>query len=54
MSLEDICPVEALLRRASTARTESTYHGTLVVGQGVSILVVLPGKAFDVIFARHH
>jgi hypothetical protein len=51
MSLEDVCAVETLLRRAAGARAEGTDHRPLVVSQSVSVLVVLAGEAFGVILA---
>jgi hypothetical protein len=49
--LEYIRSVERLLCGRSRARAEATYHGALVMGQGVSVLVVFAGKALDVILA---
>jgi hypothetical protein len=51
MPLEYVGTVERLLSRGTGARTEPTYHGTFVVRQGVSVLVVLPGEPFVVVFA---
>lgn len=50
MPLEDVCSVEALLGSRARARTEPTDHGTLVVGQSVSILVVFACEALEVVF----
>ena len=50
MSFEDIGSVEALLRWRSRPGTKATDHGSLVVGQGVSIFVVLSCKALLVVF----
>ena len=50
MSLEDIGSVEALLRRAPAAWTETANHRPLVVSQGVSVLVVLPRESLGVVF----
>jgi len=52
MSFEHICAVEALLGRAARAWTETADHGSLVVCQSVSVLVVLARKAFSVVLAR--
>lgn len=49
VSLEDVGPVEALFYRRARARAETAYHGTLVMGQGVSILVVFSRKAFLIV-----
>ena len=46
VSLEDIRSVEALFGGRSRARAESTHHITLVVGEGVSILIVFAGEPF--------
>lgn len=51
MPFEDVRTVEALFRGASRAGAEAAHHSALVVGQGVSVLVVLAGKAFGVVFA---
>lgn len=51
MSLEDIGSIEALLCCTPTSRTETTHHCALVMGQGVSVLVILASEAFDVVFA---
>lgn len=51
MSLEDVCAVEALLRRAARARAERTDHRPLVVRQGVSVLVVFACETFGVVLA---
>lgn len=51
MSLEHVCSVEALLRSASTPRTEPTHHCAFVVCQGMPVLVILSREAFDVILA---
>ena len=52
MPLEDVGAVEALLRCAARAWAEAAYHGALVVGKSVPVLVVLPCKAFGVVLAR--
>lgn len=51
VALEHIGAVEALLRCRAAARTETTNHGALVVGECVSVLVVLPREALGVILA---
>lgn len=51
MPLEDISAIETLLCSRSTTRAEATDHGTFVVSEGVSVLVVLPCEALDVVFA---
>ena len=51
MALEDVGAVEALFRGGAGARAETAYHCALVVGQGVAVLVVLAGKALDVVLA---
>ena len=51
MSLEDISAVERLLSRRTGPRTETADHGTLVVCQGMSVLVILPCETLKVIFA---
>ena len=51
MSFEHICAVEALLGRAAGAWTETAHHGSLVVRQGVSVLVVFAREAFGVVLA---
>jgi hypothetical protein len=51
VSLEHICAVEALLSRAAGAWTESADHSSLVVRQGMPVLVILAGEALSVILA---
>lgn len=51
MSLEDIGAVKALLRCRAAAWTKSADHRALVVCECVSILVVLPREALDVVLA---
>lgn len=51
MSLEDISAVEALLCGAAATRTEAADHGTFVVSEGMSVLVVLASKALCVVLA---
>ena len=51
MSLEYVGAIEALLGCAATARTEPAHHRTLVVRQGVSILVVFACETFGMVFA---
>jgi hypothetical protein len=51
MSLEDIGAVEAFLRSSARARAETAHHGSLVVRQGVPVLVILACEALDVVFA---
>lgn len=51
MPLEDVCAVEALFCRTTGAGAESADHGTLVVGQSVSVLVVLASEPFGVVLA---
>lgn len=53
MTLEDIGAVEALLRGGAGSRAEIAHHGTLIVCQGVPVLVVLACEAFLVILARN-
>lgn len=50
MPLEYVCAVEALLCGAATAGAKATDHGTLVVGEGVSVLVVLSCEALGMVF----
>ena len=50
MPLEDIGAVEALFRSGPGSRTEAADHGTLVMRQGMSVLVVFPCEALEVIF----
>ena len=50
VSLENIGPVKALLGWRPRSWAEATDHGTFVVGQGVSVLVVLSSKALLIIF----
>lgn len=50
MSFEDIGSVEALLCGRAGARAKTADHGALVMGQSMSILVVLSGKALLVVF----
>ena len=51
MSLEHIRAIEALLGRTARPWTEAADHGSFVMCQGVTILVVFPCKAFGVVFA---
>jgi hypothetical protein len=51
VSLENIGPVEALLGGRARAWAEAAHHGTLVMGQGVSIFVILACKTFLVVLA---
>lgn len=51
MSLEDVCTIEALLRRTARTRAETAHHRALIMRQSVSILVVLASEAFGVVFA---
>src|SRR5699024_2330878 len=37
--LEDVGPVERLLRRRSRSRAKAAHHGALIVRQGVTVLV---------------
>lgn len=46
MSLKNICTIEALLRGGTRAGAEAAHHRALVMGQSVSVLVVLSRKAF--------
>jgi hypothetical protein len=52
VTLENIGPVKGLLGGRARARAESTHHGTLIVGQGMPVLVVFASKAFDVVLTR--
>lgn len=54
MPLEDIGAIEALLCGASTARAEAADHRSLVMGEGVSILVVLPSETLGVVFTSRN
>jgi len=49
MSLEDICAVETLLTRTTTARTEPANHCSFIVSQCVPVLVVFAGEPLDVV-----
>lgn len=49
VTLEDVRSVERLLGGRARAGTETTHHCPFVVGQGVSVLVVLSCKTFDVV-----
>lgn len=51
MALEHIGAVEGLGMGGAGARAEGAHHGSLVVSQGVAILVVLAGEALDVVLA---
>ena len=51
MSLKNVGAVERFFCRRARPRAESANHGTLVMGEGVSILVVLASEAFDVVVA---
>lgn len=51
MALEHISAVEGLGMRGAGARAKGAHHGALVVSQGVAILVVLAGEAFDMVLA---
>lgn len=51
MTLEDICSVEALFRGGSGPRAKPANHGTLVVGQSVTVLVVFTSETFGVVLA---
>jgi hypothetical protein len=51
MSLEDVCAVKALLRRASRTGAEAAHHRSFVMRQGVSVLVVFAGEALGVVLA---
>lgn len=51
MTLENICAIETLLQRGAGTRAETANHRALVVRQGVAVLVVLAGKALDVVIA---
>ncbi|KAG9796151.1 hypothetical protein KCU88_g160, partial [Aureobasidium melanogenum] len=53
MSLENVGAVEALLGGSARPRTKSAYHGTLVMGQGMSVLVILPSEALLVVLTCH-
>lgn len=50
MSLEDVGSVEALFGWRPRSWAEAADHGAFVVGQGVSVLIVLSSEAFLVIF----
>jgi hypothetical protein len=51
MSLEHISAVKALLSCGPRARTEAANHGTLIMRQSVSVLVVLASKSLDMVLA---
>lgn len=51
VALEDIRPIERLLRRGPRARAEAANHGPFVVGQSMSVLVVLARESFDMVLA---
>ncbi len=53
MSLEDIRTIEAFLRGGPGPRTEVAYHRSLVVSQGVTVLVVFARETFLMIFADY-
>ena len=52
MPLEYIGTVKALLSGRAASRAETADHGALVMRQGMTVLVVLPREALDVILAR--
>ena len=49
MAFEDVCSVERLLGWSARAGTETTDHCAFVVGEGVTVLVILASEALDVI-----
>ena len=51
MSLEDIGAVERLLGCRPGAWAEATHHSTLVMSQGVSVLVIFAGETLRVVLA---
>ncbi len=53
MTFEHVCAIEAFLRRRTRTRAKSTDHRPPVVGEGVSILVVLSSEPLQVILAGH-
>lgn len=53
MSLEDICPIEALFRCRARAGTKVANHGALVVRQSVPVFVILAREAFRVVLAGY-
>lgn len=53
VTLEHIGAVEALFGSFTAVGTEAADHGALVVGQGVSVLVVFASETFLVVLARH-
>lgn len=52
VTLEDICSIEALLRRRARAGAESADHSTFVMRQGMTVLIVLSCKSLLVVLAR--
>ncbi len=54
MTLEDVSAIETLLGSRARSRAESAHHVALVMGQGMSILIVLAGKALLVVVACHN
>ena len=52
MALENVRAVERLFSSRARSRTEAAHHGALVMRQCVSVLVVFPREAFEVVLAR--
>lgn len=51
MAFEDVRAIEAFLRSGTRTGAKPAYHRALVMGQGMTILVVFPSKAFQMILA---
>lgn len=49
VTFEYIGAVEALLYSRAASRAEATYHRAFIVGEGMTILVVLASKSFVMI-----
>jgi hypothetical protein len=51
MAFEDVCSIEALLRRRARSRAKSANHVALVVGQRVAVLIILASESLVVVGA---
>lgn len=51
MTFEDVSSIEALLRRGARSWAESADHVTLVVSQGVAILIIFASESLVVVGA---